>query len=68
VAIAHYYFCLVTVGVAPLLFAANRDRGSAAIFKVAIAHLCFWYSWISLLIMEHAMRLKRSFLNSSNNL
>ena len=42
VAIARYYICSVTEGVAPLLFSANSDSGSGsdAIFKVGVAHRC----------------------------
>jgi len=39
VAIACYYFCAATVGVVPLLFSANSDSSSNAIFKVGVAHL-----------------------------
>jgi len=44
VAIARYYFYSVMGGVAPLLFSANSDSGSDAIFKVAVAHLCLTYN------------------------
>jgi len=40
VAIARYYFCSVTGGVALLLLSAKSDSVSDAYFKVAVAHLC----------------------------